>query len=729
MKKQHIKWIIATISSIMVFILIFMAIPEDIVAKYTKEYVSIRLGVNESPPEEIYYDWGWPINLIDGTDYIYVNQGNFSYWFGKGSIGYDIITYNGTPVVEQERFEIQRQQNQNQWRVIGDPISVTWEKISDYEYTITRNYDDYNGTTSNITYTIKDYDNTKITCQINSGADNNYRLAWLLDGIHQTATTETFTSCTFGNPQSDDNWIGIDWQDVLISFGDITDYTISDIAAGKKIQVYFNVGYATAGEVIALDPSINGKIKTDQEKLEAIYSLLEQNRDEYNRQLEIYKTDEVGYAEQWYVYAKRPKKYGGNVFHTLRESLLAEQNSIKNKIFADAGWNDESYGNLTLEEQDTVYAELYGDRDTLRDIPTIATSEGLTKLKGIILSDLTPDSPLDPYEDYTTYTEQDANNRYTITSTKIDISGLLRNEDAWVYKDYGAGYFNALDWTVETQASTGTISGGYAISGILGVSNEVDDLGGQATSTWHLFWYNTATYSIDLRRGNQAADSSVGLTLNKTYRLEVSHALNSNTVSCDIIDSTDESLDDTITFTNATIQNQSWQYVVAANSWNSATTQTFTGFNQNLDIGEGAAEPSISVSPSSKAFGTIKADYTNWSYGSEPSWPLTDGDAYFYIYNDGSSNCTVSVNATDPTGGTGATLVMGSPGSDEVRLSIFAEGDGSTDNITILDGILYTFLTDFAPSDNTSWEIKLETGTSSETVPTEKTFHIYFLAY
>ena len=127
-----------------------------------------------------------------------------------------------------------------------------------------------------------------------------------------------------------------------------------------------------------------------------------------------------------------------------------------------------------------------------------------------------------------------------------------------------------------------------------------------------------------------------------------------------------------------------------------------------------------------KAFGVIKVNSINWSKGSEPSWPLTDGDALFYIYNNGTVNIDISANATNPAGGAGATLTSGTPGNDEIYVCLLKEGDNLSDNLTLTTA-QQSWMTNIAASANVSWEIRLETGSTTENPPTGKTFHIYIL--
>ena len=48
-------------------------------------------------------------------------------------------------------------------------------------------------------------------------------------------------------------------------------------------------------------------------------------------------------------------------------------------------------------------------------------------------------------EDLTTYIEIDTPGRLTVTADKVDIDHYDQNEDVYLYKDYGANYFNE-DW-------------------------------------------------------------------------------------------------------------------------------------------------------------------------------------------------------------------------------------------------------------------------------------------
>lgn len=140
---------------------------------------------------------------------------------------------------------------------------------------------------------------------------------------------------------------------------------------------------------------------------------------------------------------------------------------------------------------------------------------------------------------------------------------------------------------------------------------------------------------------------------------------------------------------------------------------------------EAGGEPSLTNTPSSKAFGVVAASSTFWSNGSEPSWPLTDGDAYFTCTNNGTIAIDITIKGTNFTGGVGWTLTQASPSENTVRLSAFKEGDGSGDNVTFTTGE-QAFISSLAASADIDWELKFETGTFTDGV--EKTSTITLTA-
>lgn len=129
---------------------------------------------------------------------------------------------------------------------------------------------------------------------------------------------------------------------------------------------------------------------------------------------------------------------------------------------------------------------------------------------------------------------------------------------------------------------------------------------------------------------------------------------------------------------------------------------------------EGGGGADISNSPSTLSLGVLEPSSTYWSSGSEPSWPLTDGDAHFTISNVGSISVNITISATNPTGGIGHTLTSGSPGENEIRISAYDEGSANTSDCIFVSTSNQTFITNLASSANISWEMRFETGTFTD---------------
>lgn len=145
----------------------------------------------------------------------------------------------------------------------------------------------------------------------------------------------------------------------------------------------------------------------------------------------------------------------------------------------------------------------------------------------------------------------------------------------------------------------------------------------------------------------------------------------------------------------------------------------YAGVN-DADFWDESAGADISNTPSSIDFGTVSESSTNWSNGSEPSWPLTDGDAYFTVTNNGGGTIDIDFKATNFSGGNGWTLTTGSPSSDTVRMSVFVEGGGSGSGVALTTSD-QTIITSLASSADIDWELKLETGTYTDGVAKQST--------
>lgn len=110
------------------------------------------------------------------------------------------------------------------------------------------------------------------------------------------------------------------------------------------------------------------------------------------------------------------------------------------------------------------------------------------------------------------------------------------------------------------------------------------------------------------------------------------------------------------------------------------------------------------------AIGTVSTSSVFWSSGSEPTWPLVDGDALWTITNSSGGAVDINIKGTNFTGGVGWTLA-GAIGENIVILTAFEEGDGSGDGLVLTTGD-QQLMNSLADSANKDWELKFNSASS-----------------
>jgi len=198
-----------------------------------------------------------PFVCTETDDYIMLNESwGFAFEFRKGSQGYNkIYNASGEVVVYAERhyLEYWRSQGAGSWNVRGIPYNLTYVKVSDWYYNVTRHYTDYIRTDWNITFVIKSGKPLKTVIMVDSGQTDTYRLSWQLSGItfDYNITIEDH-GVDFGAGR-----LGVYWDDVYENFGDITTSSVESHAQGRKLTVNFVVGEIAADNSLVLDPMID----------------------------------------------------------------------------------------------------------------------------------------------------------------------------------------------------------------------------------------------------------------------------------------------------------------------------------------------------------------------------------------------------------------------------------------------------------------------------------------
>jgi len=173
------------------------------------------------------------------------------------------------------------------------------------------------------------------------------------------------------------------------------------------------------------------------------------------------------------------------------------------------------------------------------------------------------------YEDFTTYTEVDtANNRVQRTATHVD-HAATRNEDTYLYKDYGVGHFTDFTHKVDVRSDFAALSSqGF----VWMLANDVDDAYGlhSAGKTFILIRIrrDDAGNHITLFEfygGDWYYDDYVGVAANTWYYLTIEKS--GTSLTCKIYsDSARTTLVDTLSLTLH--GNWSFRYIYACNTWN-----------------------------------------------------------------------------------------------------------------------------------------------------------------
>lgn len=130
----------------------------------------VHIDCAEEPSEVLIASYGeentpfsQPVTVEETADYISMgNHLSFITEFYKGLTGYNKIYYrNASVLVCDERMVLECLQQRN-WKQRGTPIDVSWVKITDTHYDVTRHYDDYLGTTYDVKYAVRTGEPVKI---------------------------------------------------------------------------------------------------------------------------------------------------------------------------------------------------------------------------------------------------------------------------------------------------------------------------------------------------------------------------------------------------------------------------------------------------------------------------------------------------------------------------------------------------------------------------------------
>jgi hypothetical protein len=196
-------------------------------------------------------------------------------------------------------------------------------------------------------------------------------------------------------------------------------------------------------------------------------------------------------------------------------------------------------------------------------------------------------------ENLLNYTEVDPNSKLTVTSSKVTANDLDRDEDAYVYKDFGADYFDDIDCDFEIYADDTNDSGANFH---VGFSNTVDDRQGWGNDVFSVYFNSTngsGGWELRLVADTYGTPNAYTASEDTLYYCTLQRAAGSDAVYLYIYsDAPRETLIDTLTVSSVGISTK-FRYFFAACSRNTSTaSKNFDGYIQNINLHLGP-QPSI----------------------------------------------------------------------------------------------------------------------------------------
>lgn len=194
-------------------------------------------------------------------------------------------------------------------------------------------------------------------------------------------------------------------------------------------------------------------------------------------------------------------------------------------------------------------------------------------------------------ENFTTYTEEDTNNKLTVAAAKAEGADVDRDEDVYLYKDRGADHFDALDIDFELYVASTSVYGGFA--GIA-IANTVGSINDFAATDIACVIYESEDppnlyCQVYLVRGNFVDTDQVPVSTinhNTIYYCTMSRDAGNDTVTLKIYSDAERTVEvDTLTVSGFGVTK--YQYVYGFINRNDGNSNyDFDGYVENLDLKE-----------------------------------------------------------------------------------------------------------------------------------------------
>jgi hypothetical protein len=196
-------------------------------------------------------------------------------------------------------------------------------------------------------------------------------------------------------------------------------------------------------------------------------------------------------------------------------------------------------------------------------------------------------------ENFLTYIETDPNSRFTVESSKVTVTGLRQNEDAYVYKDKGAAYFAADFTLLFTLYIDSTVNGtrGHFVA----LTNIINDLWGIDTASGDYLTLRienttgTETFRLQECDGGTTYESGViSLSEDTIYYCKITRVESVGTYGTLYLSVYSDAARTTQVGSTQSIalhtSKKDFQYIFPVVSFNNSVAYTISGYVEELDI-------------------------------------------------------------------------------------------------------------------------------------------------
>jgi hypothetical protein len=189
-------------------------------------------------------------------------------------------------------------------------------------------------------------------------------------------------------------------------------------------------------------------------------------------------------------------------------------------------------------------------------------------------------------EDFSTFTEQDADAALTVTSTRVTAYAMYsRSKNYWMYKDYGAGHFGNFSHLITTRTTSAGDTNNNIVPWMVQNNGEGE---GSDIETLHVgLMFNTYYRGTVLEIGDMDTPTWDSWTGSSNTVYYVTLERNGTTFTGKIYDDSGRTnLLDTLSLTCVTT---TFRYCTVSASYNNSTGGLLYGYTENLDLQEAAA--------------------------------------------------------------------------------------------------------------------------------------------